>query len=222
MRFRNLILGFLIRFVVVFGLVIFPSATWNELYGQGFRAVGNAVFARDDEKCVLYFEGHRQTQGFSAVDTRIIIGNRHLADNNGKGPAALLVLNTRSVGWLPTALTAALIVATPVPWRRRCWALLWGVLLINAFVLFSVAVYLWNESTTVSLVTLSPFWKEIADALEYTLVTQMGISFSIPVLIWITVLFRRQDVKTFVLTLPREDAKHIKRWFRHQERDRGR
>ena len=41
---------------------------------------------------------------------------------------------------------------------------------------------------------------EIADALEYTLVTQMGISFSIPVLVWIAVLFRRQDVKTFALT----------------------
>jgi len=144
---------------------------------QGFRAVGNAVFARDNEKCVLYFEGHRQTQGLSAVDTRIIIGNRHLVDNNGKGPAAFLMLNSRSVGWLPTALTVALIVATPVPWRRRCWALLWGVLLINAFVLFSVAVYIWNESTTVSLLTLSPFWKEIADALEYTLVTQMGSVF---------------------------------------------
>ena len=129
MPFRNQILGFLIRFVVVFGLLIFPSPAWNELYGKGFRAVGNAVFARDDEKCVLYFEGHRQTQGFSAVDTRINIGNRHLVDNNGKGPAAFLVLNTRSVGWLPTALTVALIVATPVPWWRRCWALLWGVLL---------------------------------------------------------------------------------------------
>ena len=135
MPFRNQILGFLIRFVVVFGLLIFPSPAWNELYGKGFRAVGNAVFARDDEKCVLYFEGHRQTQGFSAVDTRINIGNRHLVDNNGKGPAAFLVLNTRSVGWLPTALTVALIVATPVPWWRRCWAL-WGVLLINALSYF--------------------------------------------------------------------------------------
>ena len=111
-----------------------------------------------------------------------------------------------ALGWLPTALTVALIVATPVPRRRRCWALLWGMLLIHSFVLFSVAVYIWNESTTVSLVTLSPFWKEIADALEYTLVTQMGVSFSIPVLIWIAVLFRRQDVKTFVLTQPRGDV----------------
>jgi hypothetical protein len=31
------------------------------------------------------------------------------------------------------ALTIALIMATPVQWRRRSWALLWGMLLINAF-----------------------------------------------------------------------------------------
>jgi hypothetical protein len=193
LAFWRLILGFLIRFVVVFGLLILPWPGWNEFYGQGFRAIGNAVFARQDENCILYFEAHRQTRGFSAVDTRITIGNRHLMDSNGKGPVTLLELNTRFVGWLPTALTIALIVATPVPWRRRWWALFWGVLLIHAFILFSVAVYIWNESTTVSLVTLSPLWKEIADALEYTLVVQMGASFSIPVLIWIAVLFRRQD-----------------------------
>ena len=189
----RLILGFLIRFVIVFGLLILPWPGWNEFYGQGFRALGNAVFGREDEKCILYFEAHRQTRGFSAVDTRITIGNRQLVDSNGKGPVTLLELNTRSVGWLPTALTIALIVATPVPWRRRWRALVWGVLLIHAFILFSVAVYIWNESATVSLVTLSPLWKQIADALEYTLVVQMGASFSIPVLIWVAVLFRQGD-----------------------------
>jgi hypothetical protein len=127
--------------------------------------------------------------------TRIIIGNPRLADSHGKGPVALLELNTRSVGWLPTALTIALIVATPVRWRRRSWALLWGMLLIKLFILSSVAVYIWNESTTVSLVTLSPVAKQIADGLEYTLISQLGISFSIPVLVWIAVLFRGQDFR---------------------------
>jgi hypothetical protein len=97
------------------------------------------------------------------------------------------------------ALTIALIMATPVQWRRRSWALLWGMLLIMLFILFSVAVFIWNESTTVSLVTLSPVWKQIADALEYTLISQLGISFSLPVLIWIAVLFRRQDFGRFAV-----------------------
>jgi hypothetical protein len=200
MPLRRLILGFLIRFVVVFGFLILPWPGWNEFYGQGFRALGNAVFAREDERWILHFEAHRQTRGFSATDTRITVGNRHLVDSSSKGVITFLELNTRSVGWLPTALTIALIVATPVTWRRRWWALLWGVLLIQAFILFSVAVYIWNESTTVSLVTVSPLWKQIADALEYTLVFQMGASFSIPVLVWIAVLFRRRDFGTLTFT----------------------
>src|ERR1700690_2560172 len=142
MPLRNLILGFLIRFVLVFGLLILPWPEWNELYGQGFRAVGNAVFARDGEKRILYFEAHRQTKGFSTIDTRITIGNRDLVDSTGKGLAARLGLDTRSVGWIPTALTIALIMATPVPWRRRAWAMLWGLILIEGFILFSVAIYI--------------------------------------------------------------------------------
>ncbi len=197
MPFRRLIPGFLVRFVLVFGLLIVPWPGWSEFYAEGFRAAGNAVFARADKGYLLHFQSNQPTQRSSAVDTQIIIGNRRLADSSGKGPAALLDLNTRSVGWLPTALTIALIMATPVQWRRRSWALLWGMLLINLFILFSVAVFIWNESTTVSLVTLSPVWKQIADALEYTLISQLGISFSLPVLIWVAVLFRRQDFGRF-------------------------
>ena len=201
MSLRNLILGFLIRFVLVFGLLILPWPEWNELYGQGFRAIGNGIFAQDGKKWVLYFEAHRQTQGFSALDTRITIGNRSLIDNNGKGPATILGLDTRSIGWIPTALVIALIVATPIPLRRRILALLCGLLLIHAFILLSVAAYIWNESTNVFLVALSPFWKQIADAFQYTLVTQMGISFTMPVLIWILVTFQEYD------------RKHLLRWM---------
>jgi len=45
------------------------------------------------------------------------LGNRALVDNSGKGLAEIVDLDTRSIGWMPTALTMALILATPVPWR---------------------------------------------------------------------------------------------------------
>jgi hypothetical protein len=108
-------------------------------------------------------------------------------------------LDTRSIGWDPTALTIALILATPVPWRRRGWALLWGLVLVNLFILFSLQSWIWNASPNISLTTLSPFWKEMADDLEYTLITQMGVSFSMPVLIWIVVTFRLEDARRFTL-----------------------
>jgi hypothetical protein len=39
----------------------------------------------------------------------------------------------------------------------------------------------------------------MADDLEYTLITQMGVSFSMPVLIWIFVTFRLEDARHFTL-----------------------
>jgi hypothetical protein len=189
----KLILSFLWRFVLIYAILIAPWPGWNETYSAGFRAAGNAIFGSHEGQRLLYFEPTLQTQGLASIDTRIVLANRDQADSSGKGPGRYLGIEPRSVGWTPTALIIALIVSTPLPWSRRLWGLLWGLAIINLFVVVSVWVYIWNESTEVSLVALSPFEKEIADALQYTLVTQLGISFTFPILVWALVLFRRED-----------------------------
>ena len=68
-----------------------------------------------------------------------------------------------------------------------------GLFIIHCFILFSIQTWIWDESPGLNLITLSPFWKKIADDLSYTLMTQLGASFSIPVLIWIVVTYRRDD-----------------------------
>ncbi|HUB65998.1 MAG TPA: hypothetical protein VL981_00775 [Candidatus Methylacidiphilales bacterium] len=195
MKFRSLILWFLARFVLIFGLLLAPWPGWNDLYGQGFRAASNAVFGRNEEKWMIYFEAHRETRGLAAVDSRMVIGNHELANESGQGPVEMVGLDTRSIGWLPTALTSALILATPLPWRRRIWTLAWGLLWIHGFILFSVAVLIWNEASAVSLIALSPFWKTVADGLQYTLLTQLGASFTVPVIVWIATAFRQEDLR---------------------------
>jgi len=190
---RRLIAGFLWRFALAYGLLIAPWPGFNAAYGRYFRSLGQRVFAHESGPRELRFEAvpaelrHR-------LDTRIVVANRAQFDRNGAGPAKFLELDTRGVGWVPTALTLALILATPIPWPRRSMAVLWGVVAVHGFVLFSVAVYIWNRSTDLSLVTLSPFWKQAADGLEETLITQLGPSFVVPVLIWILVTIRREDV----------------------------
>ena len=94
---------------------------------------------------------------------------------------------------MPTALTAALVLATPISWRRRLIALAGGLVLIHLFILVSLQSWIWNNSTGVSLLALSSFWQQAADDLNYTLMNQLGVSFSVPVIIWVLVTFRRQD-----------------------------
>ena len=42
--------------------------------------------------------------------------------------------------------------------------------------------------------TIPPFLQTMLDDLEYTLLVQLGVSFSVPILIWILVTFRREDL----------------------------
>ena len=197
------------RFTVIFGLLIFPWPGWNEMYGSYFRALGQTVFSRQDEQRVILFQPYHEQHGFSSLDTQMTLGNRALADSTGKGRAELINMDSRSLGWMPTALTMALILATPVPWRQRAWALVWGFLLIHAFILFSLQVWIWDESPTLSLFTLSPFSQRIIDELQYALITQLGASFSVPILIWILVTIRRENL--FNLVLPKEENKRIQK-----------
>jgi hypothetical protein len=46
----------------------------------------------------------------------------------------------------------------------------------------------------VALVTLTPFWKEIANRLEEQALNPVGPSFFAAALIWMLITFRRQDL----------------------------
>ena len=117
-----------------------------------------------------------------------------MADSSGKALVKRTDIDSGSVGWVPTALTIALVLATPIPWPRRLTALAGGLVLIHFFIFFTLQTWIWNNSSDVSLMTLSDFWQNVTDQLDYALMNQIGASFSVPVVIWILVTFRRQDV----------------------------
>ena len=186
------VLAFLLRFTLIFGLLIVPWPGWNGLYGNYFRSLAGAIY-HDDERQIVLFDANPNGVK-SGLDTRITLGNRALLDSEGKGPVRRTELDSRSIGWVPTALTLALVAATPIPWRRRWLSLLCGFVLIHVFIWLSLQSWVWAHAQEVSLLTLSSFWAKIAAELDYTLLNQMGVSFTVPVLIWILVTFRQQDL----------------------------
>ncbi len=62
-------------------------------------------------------------------------------------------------------------------------------MLIHLFIYFTLQTWIWNNSPDLSLMTLSSFWRNVTEELNYALMTQLGASFSVPVLIWILVVF---------------------------------
>jgi hypothetical protein len=187
------IFGIIARFAIIFAVFISPWPGIDELYSRYFMALGTAFFSSDDGRRLVEFRSHELVHGFSKLDVQMIVGNRDLADSSGKGQVRESEFDARSIGYIPTALTLALILSTPLAWRRRLLSLLYGLVLVNALILLSLQVRIWEVSPDLSLLTLSPFWKRVVDELDYALVTQIGVSFSAPVAIWILVTFRRRD-----------------------------
>lgn len=190
---------FLLRFAVVYLLLIVPWPAWKNTYASGYRSFGNTLFGGDSGQRYLRFEPNTEKGWPPNFDTLIILINRDQLDAQGTGPQIRLGLDTRQMGWIPTALFLALAIAWPLNWRRRAAVLGWGLLLVSGYLGFSLWIYIWNESTRLSLVTLSPLAKKIAENIETIVIANpVGANLLVPVVIFLLVAMRRKDERLLV------------------------
>ena len=183
-------------FVLIYGLLITPWPGAKKIYGAYFSCLGQLVFTAPGSQRLLEFQlldnhSHQWPQNF---DTAIILANRDLLDQNGHEQRFMLTVDAWQMGWVPTACLVAFTLATPIPWRRRNSSLFWGLWWVHGFILLTLGIFIWNESTRLALVTLTPFWKEIANRLEEQALNPVGPSFFAAALIWLLVTFWRHDL----------------------------
>jgi hypothetical protein len=186
---RKPIASFLCGFIILYAIFALPWPGWEGIYGSYFRGLARMVFAANDGRRELNFITAQDT--VHPLYTRIEIVNREMIHADGSGPVRNLDIDARAFGWKPTALFLALVIATPVPWRRRWRALLWGALCVQLFILLFLGFCIWDESAEVSLVTLEPFWKQIIDGTRAFAVSQYAMA--IPLVVWLAVTFRSED-----------------------------
>jgi hypothetical protein len=184
-------LAFGLRFIFLFGMLVAPWPGWNDHYADFFRSFGQRFLNRENIPRLVSFSPSTGPTG--GLDTRLTLANRAQRDASGHGMLLTTSLATRSIGWIPTALTVALIMSTPIPWGRRVSALVLGLVLVHVFILFCLQTWVWSNSSQISLMNLSTFWQRVADELNYAFLNQLGASFAVPVLIWILVTFKQRD-----------------------------
>jgi hypothetical protein len=194
-KFR-LILVFAGWFILIYGLLIAPWPGGKPVYASYFRGLGQLILQDNGSRRLLDFQplDDPDRKWPPNFDTAIILANRDLLDAAGKGQRLMLAVDAWQMGWTPTAFLVALTLATPIPWRRRLWALFWGWLWVQGFIVLTLGIFIWNESTRLALVMLTPFWKDLANRLEDLALAPVGPSFFAAALIWILVTFRRQDL----------------------------
>jgi hypothetical protein len=179
------ILRFLAAFALVYGALIAPWPGWNAAYAAGFRGLAQACLGTSGPTVVRF----QATPGGGPLDTQIAIFKPAQADAQGRVKTRLLRLDTRGVGWIPTAFLVALILASPVSGSRRFRALALGLVALYLYLLLAVRVYIWNAT----LANAPEALKAVASGLVETMVVQLGPSFVVPAILWLLVTFRQAD-----------------------------
>ena len=182
--------GFFLRLILIYGLLIVPWPGLNPGYLTFFRAGGNLLFGSFGPSATVRFVDESPPQ--DSWSTKLTFENRL----NGRGGG---IYYEARQGYLATALVSALILATPVSRRRKGWAILWGLLLANAFVALRIHLGLLDlfsrPGDPMAMFSFSPFWK---DALQLSVLISTAspeLTFVVPVFIWIVVTLRRGDLE---------------------------
>jgi hypothetical protein len=172
-------------------------------YATAFRAMGDTLFGSFGSQARCEFlevePDDRRT------DTEIKMTNLRAAKWQKRR------VSSRMMGYVPAALVTALALATPIPWRRRAWALILGLLFVHLFVALALGISILHafcglEGTSeIAVWSLGPI-ASLALSFAFTVfVAYSAGQFVVPVIIWALVTFRRREWEAIFRRLSIDD-----------------
>jgi len=180
---------FLLKAALIYAVLMIPWPGVREGYRAGFRAVGNVMFSSlKGGMASVRFEPYGEPDPHK--DTELVLRK---PPRSGRTEIGVDYLSYR-----PTAFLVALVLATPVPWRRRSLALLVGLVFINLFIAFRVWLRVFDalsDGNVLSVYALSEFWKNVVRMGVTVLVRAPVPTYIVPAFVWLLVSFRRGDLQ---------------------------
>lgn len=184
-------LAFLVRFVIVFTLLMAPWPGLREAYAACFRAGGNVLLGA--------FGAHGSVRFLPLStpdpehDTELILRDRRT------GKTVHLAGDSRLYGYLPTGFVLSLILATPMGRSRRVKALILGMALVNVYVILRLAVFLavaFSGAYGLTLYIYGPFWRGVLGFTHWVVVVSFAGWLIVPLPIWAFASFCGRDTGT--------------------------
>lgn len=183
---------FLLKAVVIYALLALPLSFYDQLYGDFYRKIAGSFFNTFRETGLVRFK-----EGAKPEITHINIGNKDLPRGPGGAIKTLPIdINTRYLGYLPTILLISLVVASPVPWKRKLIALALGLALVTLLILFKQYIsLLWrcDQNPWLQLTDYGDKGKALLNSTyHFIAVTSSSVLYFV-VAIWLLVTFRLDD-----------------------------
>ncbi len=189
------ITAFAVKFLVIYAVL---GASWP-VCGHAY-----AFFLRESGEVLLgAFGAHKNVRMRAAAppdginDTVLLIGVR------GPEHGIKITISSWLIGFQPTSLLLALVVATPVSARRRSRALFAGLLIVHTFVLARLVTFV----IPMPIVLPDTLWAKALRWSIFDFIHGHGVSCVVPVLIWLAVTMRQEDIRRLVAS-PRFSTAH--------------
>lgn len=182
------IVGFFLRFLIVYAVLMALWPAVSDVYGSLFRFGGKSLFGSLSSVQVRF---EHLPDAEEMKDTRIWVRKP------GSPKWKRFRVSSRHMGYLCTALLTGLLVATPLPWRRRIRAILWGVLVVHGFIALRQGItvaYGLHLSIGEPQMLRDPSWSTpLRIGVEFV-AGGPAASCIAAILIWVLVSFRREDL----------------------------
>lgn len=184
----------LILYYAVF-LALWSWAGLDRIYSPAFQKAGTNLFlsmhAMGGRWMVML---HPPPTPGGNFDTEIVVGNP------STGALGRQPLNAQYLGFASTSMVLTLILASPVTWRRRGWACLWGLILVHGWIaigLMLLVIHAYSTPGPLALYSVSAVTTKTLAFLAETMVTSTVGRYAVPVFFWLLVTFRRPDWQRF-------------------------
>lgn len=185
------IIRFLCLFLLAFGLLMAPWPRLGRAYTRFYCTGAAFLFGSFGPTGTVAFEPLHDTE----YDLHVTLYHRAHMDPDGDVIAIQTRHSSRHAGYMYAAFLAALILATPIPVRRKVWALLFGMILIHGLVALQLALRLLHafNNGPFSMFELNAFFRRVLSISNQAFAVNVTFGFIVCVFIWILVSFRRRD-----------------------------
>lgn len=169
-----------VRALLIYAALVLPALLVREVYSSLYRgAATTALYAAGlNHRAALRL--HDKPDG--TIDTQIVLFDRDSSAFVRRG------VTPWRQGFLPTAATAALILATKLPWRKRLRGLAIGLVAIHLFVGLRLAISLLsglNGEAPWCIVNLGPAATSALATVEQVFVHSTTFAYVVAALIWL-------------------------------------
>lgn len=182
---------FFVLTMLIYGLLFLPWITPRPAYRSLLVGAGNLILPHAfGDRGSVTLEAITETPKGQDVAVRLV-------KHRPQRVTATMELSSGHLGFRASAFLIALVLATPIAFPRRAWALLWGILLINAFVLLRLWLKLMDGFSDSNVLAIFTFGETLKSELQWAvlmLYKAPEMNYIIPALVWLLVTFRRGDL----------------------------